>query len=364
MSKIIKTTPGRTYVVEDSNGCDVINTETLAVAVTVEQGKQGYFVATAQEYEVGDAATVVQVFKLAPQQKLALLGVLGGNAGGAGELPAGWKRLEYLESSGSQYIETDIYPDISDIYTLDVQNLPTDQSFARYIFCAGYNSPRNIWAWGTFDEVSGKKDLYFAWRGSDGAYGGADVTKWKNERLSVVLANKFLTINNSSNFEVYTQSVGTIADMPITLFKRWKNAPDVVGRVFSLTRVNDTLAQKNKLVAARDKTGAPCMYDVETKKAFYNKGTGDFIYPSSSTTYALRRVLPDWGKLTEHGLRRLYHAPAEYEGELYDYALENGYKPIVEPERPEEGYWVPQWRETEEEIILDWIETEEPKDDF
>jgi hypothetical protein len=75
-------------------------------------------------------------------------------------------------------------------------------------------------------------------------------------------------------------------------------------------------------------------------------------------------VLPDWGKLTERGLRRLYHAPANYQGELYDYALENGYKPIVEPEKPEQGYWVPQWRETEDEIVLEWVETEAPEDEF
>ena len=106
------------------------------------------------------------------------------------------------------------------------------------------------------------------------------------------------------------------------------------------------------------------MYDVVKKKPFYNTGTGDFLYPTESTTYALRRVLPDWGKLTEHGLRRLYHAPANFKGELIDYALANGFKPIVEPEKPEEGYWIPEWRETEEEILLEWIETEPPMDEF
>ena len=80
MGKIIKTTPGKTYVVEDTNGCDVINTATLAVALTVEDGKQGYFVATAQEYEVGETATVVEVFKSAA---LAVLGG-GGNGGNGG----------------------------------------------------------------------------------------------------------------------------------------------------------------------------------------------------------------------------------------------------------------------------------------
>lgn len=111
---------------------------------------------------------------------------------------------------------------------------------------------------------------------------------------------------------------------------------------------------------ALDETGAPCLFDIVGRKAYYNEGEGDLIFPTESTTYSLRRVLPDWGKLTEHGLRRLYHAPANYKGELYDYAVENGYKPIIEEPAPEEGYWTPQWRETEDEIVLDWIETEPP----
>lgn len=105
------------------------------------------------------------------------------------------------------------------------------------------------------------------------------------------------------------------------------------------------------------------MYDFVTKTAFYNQGSGDFLYPSEAATYSLRRVLPDWGKLTENGLRRLYHAPANYTGELIDYAMENGYKPIVETEQPEEGYWSPRWTETEDDIVLEWVADEPPIDE-
>ena len=114
------------------------------------------------------------------------------------------------------------------------------------------------------------------------------------------------------------------------------------------------------LVPCVDETGAPCMFDAVSQQAFYNSGRGDFIYPTESTTYSLRRALPDWGKLTEHGLRRLYHVPAGYKGELIDYAEQNGYKPIVEPEMPEEGYWEPVWHDREDCIELEWVETEPP----
>lgn len=33
-------------------------------------------------------------------------------------------------------------------------------------------------------------------------------------------------------------------------------------------------------------------------------------------------------------------------------------------EKPEEGYWSPRWTETDEEIILEWVETEPPADEF
>lgn len=129
---------------------------------------------------------------------------------------------------------------------------------------------------------------------------------------------------------------------------------------FSMSEDGEKLLE---FVPCIDETGAPCMFDVVSKTAFYNYGAADFLYPTESTTYALHRVLPDWGQLTEHGLRRLYHAPADWDGELYDYAVTRGFKPIIEPEMPEEGYWSPQWTETEDEIVLEWVETDPPAED-
>ena len=67
-----------------------------------------------------------------------------------------------------------------------------------------------------------------------------------------------------------------------------------------------------------------------------------------------------YAQLTEHGVRRLYKVPSGYNGTKEEYAMEHGFKPLIETPEPEEGYWSPQWRETEEEIVLDWEETEAP----
>lgn len=72
------TTPGKTYAVTSPNGCTVTTDDGLTLA-EVEAGKQGYFVAVSGKVLLSDeAAVLTQVFKLAPQQRLAILGVLGG----------------------------------------------------------------------------------------------------------------------------------------------------------------------------------------------------------------------------------------------------------------------------------------------
>ncbi len=67
MSKIAKTTPGATYVVECVGDCVVINPETSAIVASTSADKpQGMFVATRSTYEVSDdTATVVQTFNSA-----------------------------------------------------------------------------------------------------------------------------------------------------------------------------------------------------------------------------------------------------------------------------------------------------------
>lgn len=104
------------------------------------------------------------------------------------------------------------------------------------------------------------------------------------------------------------------------------------------------------------------MFDLVTREPFYNSGTGDFFYPGKeeeATTYSLRRPLT-YAHATAHGIRRLYHVPAGYNGTREEYAAEHGYKVLLETPEPEEGYWSPVWHETEEEIVLEWVETEPP----
>ena len=125
---------------------------------------------------------------------------------------------------------------------------------------------------------------------------------------------------------------------------------------------------KHNLISCLDPTGTPCMFDTVTQKPFYNSGTGDFLYPSptSSTTYSMRRPQAEYAKMTDTGVRRLYHVPVNYEGSIVDYAAENGYKLLNETESPnEEGkYYAFRWVETDTELTTEWYETEPPTDEL
>ena len=146
----------------------------------------------------------------------------------------------------------------------------------------------------------------------------------------------------------------------LTLFNWWATT-DL--RVYNVQIVSvETGEMLLNMICCLDDTGAPCMLDRVSGTVFYNSGTGDFLYPGKEeepATYSLRRPIT-YAQLTAHGVRRLNHVPKGYNGTVEEYAAEYGWLPLVETEPPEEGCWEPQWRETEEEIVLDWVETEPP----
>ena len=259
--------------------------------------------------------------------------------------PTGYTQVEYLENPKMAYLETNLEYSSEATIKIDFRD---DQgasgSNGRFPYLFGGNAS-GIEAW----SVGYAKDQT-RW-------------KWNNQRTYdfnniIELGRRYLVeLNKTGGYLDGIKKSSIIYSewhaQNLTLFKMSTKIYTSGCKMYSaaVTENGKTLLS---VVPCLDETGAPCMFDLVSRKPLYNQGEGDLLYPTETATYSLRRVLPDWGKLTEHGLRRLYHAPEGYTGELIDYALENGYKPIIEEPAPEEGYWLPQWRETEEEIILEW----------
>ena len=443
------TTRGKTYAVTSANGCTV-TTEDGTTLVEAEAGTQGYFVAVSGKVTLSDdSAIVTQVFKLAPYQKLRLLGVVGGGDpawlktlreeltalldGSAFNLawlsskkqlvvhtdrlsdellaevtdmlerfvpgfievyhepfPLNYTKVEWLRGrvnpeswhAGSSYIilnDLNFRPEEGDLLEIETEITIDEHPIFKSRQYEGIR-PYDETAIGKFQyginndiDIEVKRELtrYDAMLLNFGEYTYGD--EWLHFKVSTGLEGQkayvAAEVNGNRKSDIYPLDI-PIKGIVYNYIGLWVCTRNdlTVSEQLQGKRKYYKLSINGKIlydmVPALDDVGAPCLFDLVSRKPFYNAGTGDFLYPTESTTYSLRRTLPDWGKLTDHGLRRLYHAPASWQGELYDYALENGFKPIVEPEKPEEGYWAPRWRETEDEILLEWVETEPPTDEI
>lgn len=103
MAKTKTTVPTYTYVVYTDNTCQVTDTATGRPLLTAYPGQPNYFTAYGDSVTLSDdSATILKpVFKCAPDA----LGLLVGGE----NLPPGLTRVEFLESTGGQYIKTGLF---------------------------------------------------------------------------------------------------------------------------------------------------------------------------------------------------------------------------------------------------------------
>lgn len=274
------------------------------------------------------------------------------------EMPLGFSRVEYLEGIGNQYIVTNC--EVTPETGVKIEYLETFGSF-RLHEAIGTRESGRYWfvPRPSPDNKDNKQEFYYYTAST------AWLTNWGR-----VIAE--LNFKNSGNLylenligNTYQRTLPEKKDVVLPPLKLFGSADLKFFGVIWECEVSEGQEIVSKFVPALDQTGAPCFYDTVTKTPFYNSGAGDFLYPgkeAEATTYSLRRPLT-YAQMTAHGIRRLYHVPRGYNGTREEYAAEHGYKVLVETPAPEEGYWSPVWHETEEEIVLEWVETEPPEEE-
>lgn len=195
-------------------------------------------------------------------------------------LPLGFTRVEYLESSGTQYIDTGYIPKPTSTYksTFQLTNIATT---AGAWFCVfGSVESNNV----VFTEL-------FLTRASGG--GNVNQILAGNHNSSYVRVNYPWAVNTKYSFEMTPTEVlvngvsqGSISvdtsitcSRPIYLFARHEYT-DAVGYNVSAKIHSFTIYEGNTLVRdfipCIDPLGVPCMYDLVGKKPYYNLGTGIF----------------------------------------------------------------------------------------
>ena len=201
---------------------------------------------------------------LAGAQMFAQL--FGGASLPSGPLPAGWTECEYLESTGTQYINTGFAPTL---YTTDIE-----------VDCMSLAANNRMW--GCSENISSTTMRYREYFTSGGiAYMGAQAPislgHVISNRAVVAVSSKVWTTDGVAK-GIYTGADATFTKT-IHLFAETDGATVQNGRsrVYSAKIWSSGVPVRDYLPAL-DGDGVPCMFDTVTQVPFYNAGTGDFLY--------------------------------------------------------------------------------------
>ena len=186
------------------------------------------------------------------------------------KLPSEYQRVEYIESTGTQYIDTGIKLDSNSIGEIDFQ---ITESGSYNIFGSRSSATEN-----SFQAISSNRDGLLA----------ADFQNYQINRLSeapnfsrniIKISNKYIEINdnkqivqNYTEFETpynsYIFNVSgnhatgyDLAKMKLYTFKLWKN--------------NNLV--RNFIPCYRKSDNKPGLYDLANNEFYTNQGTGEFV---------------------------------------------------------------------------------------
>ena len=178
-----------------------------------------------------------------------------------GELPAGYQLCNYLESTGTQTINTGLTP----VYGDEINVLAYRTSNANSMFYAS----------GTLTVTSAPNELYCRY-----------FTSTNSDAARIPLKN---FPDDAQYHHIMISQDGFYADgnfvkeLPgerakastLIIFKGTSSRGALRIKRFYITRNG---AYTLNLIPALDRNGTPCMYDTVSKQTFYNAGTGEFLY--------------------------------------------------------------------------------------
>lgn len=225
------------------------------------------------------------------------------NDKGEGILPPGYQRVEFLASSGTQYIDTGISP----ANNIGVRLLAGNTESVRDAFPAGVN-----------DATLSTREAFYLSRCIRGyAYAGrwGSTFWWTKYPQSVVPGTFISELNWLNSREMRVDNNGIISSYsPLSTFNY------VTKKTIYLFDINGTenigwrdriyycqISQEadiiQDLVPVIDTNGTPCMFDTVTKQPFYNEGTGQFRVGIATLQQVRELQLPD---NTGNAVRTLY----------------------------------------------------------
>lgn len=198
-------------------------------------------------------------------------------------LPIGYTEVEYLKSTGTQYIDTGYIPKPTATYksTFQLTNITTT---SRAWFCVfgSVESGNTIFTELFLPRASGAGNvnqvLAANHNSSNSTYIRKDYAWAINTPYDFEMTTTDVSINGVSQGSIMVDS-SVSCSHSIYLFARHENDDgvryNVSAKIHSFKILEGNTLVHN-FIPVIDPLNVPCMYDLVGKKAYYNKGTGEF----------------------------------------------------------------------------------------
>lgn len=247
---------------------------------TISKNQLCSFVGTGGYVELAETDVLSDGSVVTSAAMLPLLN--SGNDKGEGILPPGYQKVEFLESSGTQYIDTGIHPPCT--ATISFSWLSGGSSWCWWGVNAAYYNNRGA-TWGV--------DKY-----SDGYYGHAYavhrlgnaplVSGQKNDMIHGIYATRFsFTLNGVA------VSHGAYGSLDPTNSYCFFDRASIRERLYTATIADTDGKTAIDLIPVLNVDGTPCLYDKVSRKCLYNAGTGHFRVGIATLQQAREFQLPD-----------------------------------------------------------------------
>ena len=198
-------------------------------------------------------------------------------------LPERYKRLEYLQSTGTQFIDTGIIP--SKDTGAYIKALQTVNGNAFPIGAYSSSSPNSAWVpMRLLMKGNGSYPTYrwgTSWSDYSTTY-NADVIyeskfNWLNDKSVNLFRGGELIISNTLSNTIDINP-GCSASLFAVNYSNGSKSYYWKGRVYEIKISQGTDIVKHFIPAYDTYSARHCMYEIIEGKAYYNKGTGDFLY--------------------------------------------------------------------------------------
>lgn len=208
------------------------------------------------------------------------------------DLPLGCKKLNYLESTGTQYINTKYIPKANTIVDVEFKSNKIFKEVFTVLFGTqnSMETGRFYIIFGSDNDIQcnipkGKNSVIYLQK--DGSYSSTrnnDMKFWINERTHYIINIKANEITVGSKlWNCSNDFTGDFIDCKYPLLLLSRNNGGTAydkcskGLLYRATIIEENVVVRD-FIPVKDKNNVACLFDIINKEFYYNQGTGEFLY--------------------------------------------------------------------------------------